>query len=503
MKTSIVTLLITFCFYLSVYAQAPQDKATELKEQALSSLKQKDYIKARYLFKKAYEAFAVRENYPQAIECGIQANALYVRENFYKEGFELCRNMEQLIWTGEQKQNKVFYDLRFPISKERLQMYISLKNPAQAKNQLDKLEEIASLAKNDSLMEVLLYTKANYYYTFNQNTQGDACFRKLISQYKEKKDYDKVSDCYKTLIGIARKANNAPLMERTYESYIVWTDSVKALTAQDELNVLKRKYDESLQTIQDKDSTVSAKQYIIIGLCVLAAILAAVLIFGAIVLLRFIVLTRKQKKAIGIANEHNELKTKFIQNISAQMEPTLDTLDASLPGVKALHTFSNHIQELSELENTLSEPYEMQEKNISAFCEAIMDKIKGKTREDVSLAVNAPKLNVKINPEQLERILLHLLENAAEYTPAGGKIWLDFKKRGAHTHQFIVSDTGCGVPEEQRENIFKPFTEVKDLTLGDGLGLPICSLIATKMNGSLTLDTGYSKGARFVLELHA
>ena len=85
MKTSIVTLLITFCFYLSVYAQAPQDKATELKEQALSSLKQKDYIKARYLFKKAYEAFAVRENYPQAIECGIQANALYVRENFSKK----------------------------------------------------------------------------------------------------------------------------------------------------------------------------------------------------------------------------------------------------------------------------------------------------------------------------------------------------------------------------------------------------------------------------------
>ena len=329
---------------------------------------------------------------------------------------------------------------------------------------------------------------------------GYSLFRKL---FKEQKNYAKVDESYKTLIDIARKANNAGLVARTYDKYILWTDSVKALTAQDELNVLKKKYDESLATIQEKDDSLSAKQYIIIGLCVLAAILAAVLIFGAIVLLRFIVLTRKQKKAIGIANEHNELKTKFIQNISAQMEPTLDTLDASLPGVKALHTFSNHIQELSELENTLSEPYEMQEKNISAFCEAIMDKIKGKTREDVSLAVNAPKLNVKINPEQLERILLHLLENAAEYTPAGGKIWLDFKKRGAHTHQFIVSDTGCGVPEEQRENIFKPFTEVKDLTLGDGLGLPICSLIATKMNGSLTLDTGYSKGARFVLELHA
>ena len=227
------------------------------------------------------------------------------------------------------------------------------------------------------------------------------------------------------------------------------------------------------------------------------------LVFSAIVLLRFIILTRKQKKAISIANEHNELKTKFIQNISTQMEPTLDTLDASLPGVKALHAFSNHIQELSELETTLSEPYEVQEKNISTFCEGIMDKIKGMTQEDVTLTVNAPKLNVKINPEQLERVLLHLLENAADYTPAGGKIWLDFKKRGAHTHQFIISDTGCGIPEEQRENIFKPFTEVKDLTQGDGLGLPICSLIATKMNGSLTLDSSYNKGARFVLELHA
>lgn len=55
----------------------------------------------------------------------------------------------------------------------------------------------------------------------------------------------------------------------------------------------------------------------------------------------------------------------------------------------------------------------------------------------------------------------------------------------------------------KRANIFKPFAEVKDLTKGDGLGLPICALIATRMNGSLTLDESYTKGARFILELHA
>lgn len=501
MKKIIFTVfLVTLCFYDQTYAQS---RADELMKQAQESLASKEYIKARYLFLQAYNAFSTQDKYEKAVECGINASALYHRENYYKEAFELLRTSDLVVETGEQKTGKAMPALRFRIGKERLQMYINLKNPARAKEQLTRLEETAKASRNDSLNNDLLYTQANYYYTFGMNAQGDAATNRLIGQYKEQKNFSKVDECYKTLIDIARKANNAPLVARTYDKFIVWTDSVRALTAQDELNVLKRKYDDAQTTIQDKDSSLSVKQGIIIGLCVLAAILAVALVLGAIVLLRFIVLTRKQKKSIQIANEHNELKTKFIQNISSQMEPTLDTLDSSSLGVQALRTFSTHIQELSDLENTLAKPYEMQEKNVSTFCESIMDKIKGKTKDDVTITVNAPKLNVKINPEQLERILLHLLENAAEYTPAGGKIWLEFKKRGAHTHQFIISDTGCGIPEEQRENIFKPFTEVKDLTLGDGLGLPICSLIATKMNGSLTLDGSYNKGARFVLELHA
>ncbi len=501
MKRSITILLAAFfCLCTQTYAQS---RADELMKQAQESLAKKEYIKARYLFLQAYNSFASQEEYTQAVECGVNASALYHRENYYKEAFELLRGAEQLVGTGEQKLKKKLPDLRFRINKKRLQMYINTKNPARAKEQLNKLEETAKAAGNDSLSNDFLYTQADYYYTFGMNSQGDAAFKKLIEQYKQQKNYAKVDECYKTLISIARKANNAGLVARTYDKYIIWTDSVKALTAQDELNIVKKKYDESLATIQEKDDSLSAKQYIIIGLCILAAVLAAALAIGAVILLRFIMLTRKQKKAISIANEHNELKTEFIQNISSQMEPTLDTLDPKLPGVQALRAFSGHIQELSELENSLSEPYEVQEKNISTFCESVMDKVRGKVQEDVTLTVNAPKLNVKITPEHLERILLHLLENAAEYTPAGGKIWLDFKKRGAHTHQFIISDTGCGIPEEQREDIFKPFTEVKDLTKGDGLGLPICSLIAAKMNGSLTLDGSYTKGARFVLELHA
>ena len=47
MRKSIIAILMTFCLSIMTYAQTPRDRATELKEQAQSSLNQKDYIKAR------------------------------------------------------------------------------------------------------------------------------------------------------------------------------------------------------------------------------------------------------------------------------------------------------------------------------------------------------------------------------------------------------------------------------------------------------------------------
>lgn len=84
----------------------------------------------------------------------------------------------------------------------------------------------------------------------------------------------------------------------------------------------------------------------------LAAILAGVLVLGGIVLMRYIMLTRRQKHTIEIANEHNRLKNEFIANISAQLRPTIGLLDQSQKPVVAINAFLDDISELSELENT-------------------------------------------------------------------------------------------------------------------------------------------------------
>ena len=92
------------------------------------------------------------------------------------------------------------------------------------------------------------------------------------------------------------------------------------------------------------------------------------------------------------------------------MEPTLNTLAHSaeellqkapqeagqMQGqVAALKKFSDDIQELSSLENSLTEFYELGEINVGTFCENVMDKAKEYIKTEVTPSVNAPKLQVK------------------------------------------------------------------------------------------------------------
>jgi signal transduction histidine kinase len=335
------------------------------------------------------------------------------------------------------------------------------------------------------------------------NAQGNAVFKEMANKLTASKEYGKVDEVYQTLIANGRKSNNANMVAQSYSNYIAWKDSTDALKHADEISALKKQIADNEATIADKDSSLSTRWFFIIGLCILAAALAAALVIGAIILMRFILLDRKQKKTIRLANESNALKAKFISNISAQLEPTFKKLDSKQPEVKALLEFSNHIQTLSELENRDSSEIELEDTPVPAFCESLMDQIRDKVKSEVNLTVNASNMSAKINKEYVSHILLHLLNNAALYTPAEGTISLEFKKRGPHSYQFLVSDTGSGIPEEKREDIFKPFLEIRDLTTGDGLGLPICKQMALKMNGDLDIDPKFTKGTRFVLDLHA
>ena len=66
-----------------------------------------------------------------------------------------------------------------------------------------------------------------------------------------------------------------------------------------------------------------------------------------------------------------------------------------------------------------------------------------------------------------------------------------------------VEDNGPGVPADMRERIFLPFVTEKDVGEGTGLGLAVCRGLVEGAGGKILVDAGYTRGARFVVELPA
>ena len=495
-KLVIIGMSLLVCCAL-IHAQ--EAGKNELQERAESEYAKGNSIAARALYIKAFESYVNNGKLKQGVDCGVKANKLYYeKENLYKEAFDLLRRIDQTIEAKGQGANKSA--LHYWTSKERHLMYMKMRKLESAKEQMGNMENHATAANDASVNNDLLYTKTIYYYTIGQTDKGNATFKEMADQLTASKEYGKVNEVYQTLIANGRKSNSANLVAESYKSYLAWKDSASALALADTVGVLKKQIADNEAEIEEKDSSLTARQVTIVGLGILAAVLAVVLVLGALALLRSIYLTRKQKKTINSLSENNALQAKFISNISAQLSPTLQKLDKNVPEVKALQDFSEHIQTLSELESNTGTA-EKEDVQVSSLCDGLMDQIRNKVKSGVNLKVDAPKMTASINKEYVSHILLHLLNNAAIYTPADGHIALEYKKRGAHKHQFLVSNTGSTIPEEQREEVFKPFREIRDLTQGDGLGLPICKQMAMKMNGDLDIDPTFTKGVRFVLHL--
>ena len=495
------SILIVSMLFCSITALAEETKKSQLHKQAESIDAKENVAKARSTYVHAFNDYASRGEIALATECGTKATALYYRESLYQEAFDLLRRIDQTI-SASKLTTPERAGCHYWVCKERFQMYMKMHRSEPAKEHLNAMGNQANLSGDEALKNDLLYSKTIYYYTFGMTAQGNATFKEMVNKLTASKEFDKVDEVYQTLIANGRKSNNASLVAQSYSNYLAWKDSTDAIKHADEMKVLKDQIAANEAEIAEKDSSLTTRWAFIIGLLILAGALAAVLVLGAVVLMRYILQTKKQKKIIELANDSNALKAKFISNMSAQLEPTLKKLDSRQPEVKALLDFSKHVQTLSELENSDAE-LEMEEVQVHQFCEELMDQIRGTEQSEVQLVVNAPKMSALVYRPYVSHILTHLLKNAAEYTPAEGKITIEFKKRGQHKIEFHVSDTGSGIPEEKRDDVFKPFLEIHDLTKGDGLGLPTCKQMALKMGGDLTIDTEYIRGTRFVLELKA
>ena len=451
-----------------------------------------------------FTANAQQTDIQKSIEEGIKNSIRQTESHEWKEAFATCRDLDALIHAHEKSTKKQVPELHYQVSKERLRMYMRLNNAEQCQLQVDKMEDWANKAKQNALSEDLLMTKAGYFQKFGMNDKSLQCYKQLVQKRSAGQDEKGTDKCFKDMLAQAKSSNNATLTQALERLYTNWQDSIKGVKAAAELKSLKDEYASSQSTLQERESKIATQQGVIIFLCILAVALGGALFFFICIMFKHINQIKKLKKSLMIANDNNEQKSKFIYNISEQFTPSLDAIEngQAKTHIKALKNFMTHIQSFMELERSREKLYATKDLNISTLCENIMNKAKEGFKPEVAASLNVPRVTVRTNAEALENILLYLLDNAAQHTETG-KITLEFKKRSAHSGQFIVTDTGTGIPSEKRFGLFKPFSEVQDLTKSDGLGLPTCALMAYKLNGTLRLDEDYKKGTRFILELHS
>jgi signal transduction histidine kinase len=101
-------------------------------------------------------------------------------------------------------------------------------------------------------------------------------------------------------------------------------------------------------------------------------------------------------------------------------------------------------------------------------------------------------LTIKGDRDFVAQALANLLDNAVKYTPPGGAVMLRTRRRGSGEIEVTVTDTGPGVPEEDRERVLERFVRLEQSRSapGSGLGLSLVSAVARAHGGRLELDEG-------------
>lgn len=238
------------------------------------------------------------------------------------------------------------------------------------------------------------------------------------------------------------------------------------------------------------------------------------------------------------AEESSRMKTNFIQQISHEIRTPLNILSGfsqilTDDGVELDATARKDINR-QIIENTdritglVNKMLELSEANCRTFIE-LNDHVPVTQIANEAVAVSgidhtghldfelkAPAeaettiLNTSLNAAA--RALTLLLGNARKFTaPAeayGHQASAATKQHATLTIriskdsvQFVVEDSGIGIPADEAEHIFEEFVQLNDYYDGTGIGLTVARSLARRLGGDIQLDTTYTHGARFILTL--
>ncbi len=235
---------------------------------------------------------------------------------------------------------------------------------------------------------------------------------------------------------------------------------------------------------------------------------------GAVVVLHEITGLRRleQVRKDFVANVSHELKTP-LTSIQGFAETLLaGALDDPANSRRFVEIIRNHALRLSRLTDDLLKlsrieagklDLDFQPVSLAGLIEATVEATRPRAEAGrLSLAVDCPAdlPRVRADANLLREVLQNLLDNAVQYTPAGGRIEVGVAL-DADKAVVTVADTGIGIPEAEQERIFERFYRIdpaRSRQLGStGLGLSIVRHIVEAHGGHIGVESAVGQGSRF------
>ncbi len=221
------------------------------------------------------------------------------------------------------------------------------------------------------------------------------------------------------------------------------------------------------------------------------------------------------------AEESDRLKMAFLANMSHEIRTPLNSIvgfsellyDATEEDEKeqyisiiqksneVLLNLVGNILELSKIESGVVD-YSPTDFNFTEyFLGAGKAWQKGLVNKDVELRVEMPDLELHINHDQkiINQILTNYISNALKYTK-NGWVKMSFSCTSEELKIF-VQDTGIGISDTNKDQIFGRFAKLDDFAQGTGLGLSICRALAETCNGDVGFTSQEGQGSTFWVRL--
>ena len=227
---------------------------------------------------------------------------------------------------------------------------------------------------------------------------------------------------------------------------------------------------------------------------------------------------RELEKARVRAEESDRMKSRFLANMSHELRTPLNAIigfsellmDDPAPTEKqeymriirsngeVLMQQLSDILDLSKIEaGTLGYEYTDVELN------AVMEELEGgfRMRQPKNSPVRItfhrkyPVRHIRTDRKRLIQVIANFLSNAMKFT-SEGSVDFGFEIRGGELYVY-VADTGAGIPEEHREQLFQRFVKAGSFRQGIGIGLAISKSIVETMGGRIGVESRPGKGSTF------